>query len=510
MKLKSNSIYLLITIALFGLFNWQCLKSTHPGIPQAVRKTISSSGINSPELMKTIVHYTTPADSDQLKALYWLLGNMDGNYSVQYSVEDSTGNKYRFPPSKYMNYDALEHAWDSTEDIVGQLSFHADSFWMDQKQIKSSFLINNIDEAYKAYKTFPWDKAYNFSQFCKWILPYRCDNEPVEPFRRHFLEEYGSYVKNSPDTNIIEIANLLNKLVNQKIHYMDSYNKDSNVQTIEQLEKSGYGNFYDVNIYKVKVMRSFGIAAILDYTPFLADTSFGYAWTTVFLPDSSELRLEFPSRVRNLDKPGRLAKVYRRTFEKIKTGLFARKNIDEATPPFLGDYYYQDITDSLTSKTVRIRCNEKVRYAYLAVFNDGNWHPVSWAIPEKDSIATFRHMGTHIVYLPVSLQKHHLFLLGDPFIFDEKGIQHSLAPDFSKKQNVFLSKTNSYQKILQGTYYTLYVWEGKWKPLFSFTGDKKALKTNVPLNGLFLLTDNKLPKKERIFVVNQSGKQIFY
>jgi hypothetical protein len=509
MRLKSNSIYLVILLALFGLFNWQCFKSTRPGIPKAVRETISVSGINSPELMKAIVHYNAPADSNQLKALYWLLGNMDGNYTVQYTVEDSSGNQYHFPPSKYGSYAALENAWDSVEKKAGPLVFHADSFRMDQKRIKSAFLIHNIDQAFKAYQTFPWDKSYDFSTFCRWILPYRCANETVEPFREHFLKEYNSQVKNSGDTTVRGAAQLLNKLVNLKIGYKDSYNKETNVQTVEALEKSGYGNFYDINIYKVKVMRSFGIAASLDYTPFLADTSFGYAWTTVFLPDHSELRLEFPSGVKNLDKPGRLAKVYRRTFEKVRNSLFARKNIKESTPPFMGDYYYQDITDSLTSKTVKIHCPVKAGYAYLAVFNDGGWHPVSWG-NAKDSVVIFHRMGTHIIYLPVKLDKRKLVPTGAPFVLDEKGIQHPLIPDRLATQNVFLSGINPDQKIDRGTIYTLYVWEGNWKRLFSFSGTDHGIRVRLPRNGLFLMKNKDLPHLERIFVVGSDGKQIFY
>ncbi len=499
-----------MVLALFSFFSWQCLKSTRPGIPESVRKTIVSSDINGPEFMKAIIHYSIPEDSNKLKALYWLIANMDGNYTVQYSVQDSLGHQYHFPPAKYKNYNALEDNWDSVENVVGTLSCRADSFWVDKNQLSAAFLIQNVDEAYKAYTTNPRSKSYDFAQFCRWILPYRCANETVEPFRKHLIDEYGSEMKNSHDLHIIDIALLLNKLINQKIHYKDSYNKEVNVQTISQLEHSGYGNFYDINIYKIKVLRSFGIAASLDYIPFLADTSFGYAWTTVLLPDNSELRLEFPTKVKKLDNPGRVAKVYRRTYEKIKTSLFAQKDIHETTPPFLGDYYYLDITNELSSETVSISCNKKTDYAYLAVFNDGDWHPISWGIPSKDSIVTFQRMGTNIVYLPVRLEKHRLFWVSAPFILGKQGIQHSLIPDFSSKQNVLLKSTGPYQKLVQGISYTLYVWEGNWTPLFSFIGSKKGISAQLPDNGLFLLTDNELPLQERIFVVGSKGNQVFY
>ena len=121
-----------MVLASFSFFNWQCLKSTRPGIPESVRETIASSGINGPELMKAIVHYSTPEDSSKLKALYWLIANMDGNYTVHYSIQDSLRRQYHFPPAKYKNYDALEDSWDSTQNVVGTLSYRADSFWIDK------------------------------------------------------------------------------------------------------------------------------------------------------------------------------------------------------------------------------------------------------------------------------------------------------------------------------------------------------------------------------------------
>lgn len=459
--------------------------------------------------MKAIVHFNKPADSIQRKTLYWLLGNMRGNYTVYQVVHDSSDRKYHFPPQDFKNYNALEQKWDSIEKVVGPLTFKADSFWMDPNQINAQFLINNVDEAYKAYATNPWDKDYSIKQFYRWILPYRCANETVKPFREHFLQEYGEAVKNSHDKSVRKIARLLNKLVNQRVHYKDTYNKEANVQTIPQLEKSGFGNFYDINIYKVKVLRSFGIAASLDYTPFLADTTFGYAWTTVFLPNNSELRLEFPTKVK-LDIPGRLAKVYRRTFKQIKTSLFAKKNMNKTTPPFLGDFYYQDITDKKTSKTVPIKTTGKTGLDYLAVFNDGSWHPISWGVSNQDSTVTFKRMGTNIVYLPVRVEKHKLLPVGPPFLLDTTGMQHPLIPDFSKEQTALLSKFSSHQNMAPGTKYSLYVWKNCWKYLGSFLGNRNGKIFKIPNHGLFLLKSHNVHPQGRIFIVQSDGEQVFY
>ncbi len=506
---RKGALLFMLTAAM--LFQWQCLKSTRPGIPVSVQKVIRRAGINKPELMKAIGHYVEDKDSLRLRALYGLLAQMDKNYTVFYSVQDTLGNHYTFDPEKFEDYRSLKRAWDSTEQLHGNLIYHADSFKVDAQTLSGNFLMKNTDEAFRAYRSFPWSKQYGFSTFCRWILPYRVANELPETFRQYFLNEYGPLPKRffAPDVHILDVALYLNQRINRKIDYKDSYNKSLNIQTIKQLEKSGRGNFYDINIYKVKVMRAFGIAAALDYTPFLADTNFGYAYTTVILPDHNELVLEFPHKVARLHKPGRVAKLYRRTFYRDSASLYTIKKLSTGTPPFMGDFYYSDITSPSGSSPVWIRLNDTAKYVYLSVFNDGGWRPVSWAVT-RDSTALFEKMGNNIVYLPVSFQNHNLMRMGAPFILNGSGRKEFLHADFSFSRLVRLKKVNAWEKMKPGENYTLYYWEGNWKVLSSFTAGPKGNILSLPSGGLFFLSNDDIDFNERIFIVNSRGRQQFY
>ena len=501
---------LLPVFLMLALFQWQCFKSLRPGIPLPVQKVIRKAGLNKPELMKAIGAYVDDNDSVKLRALYCLMAQMDKNYAVFYSVQDTTGHHYFFDPGKYAHYLALKRAWDSTEQIHGNLIYHADSFRVDADVMKGNDLIANVDSAFYAYDSFPWSKPYDFKTFCQWILPYRVANEQPERFRSYFLKEYGPLPRRfyAPTVHTLDVALYLNREINRKINYKDTYNKSMNVQTIRELERSGFGNFYDINIYKVKVLRAFGIAAALDYTPFLADTNFGYAYTSVILPDHNELVLEYPERV-SLQKPGRLAKLYRRTFFRDSASLYAIKKIQQATPPFLGDFYYRDITNTVSSVPVWIGVEDTVRYAYLSVFNDGGWHPVSWAMV-KDSAAFFRKMRKGIVYLPVSYQQHMLMREGLPFLLDHLGIKHFLKADFSAMRRVTLQKTSPWSRMIPGEDYTLYFWDGNWKTLTNFTAGKNGISLLLPEGALFFLTNDDINFNERIFLVDPWGKQQFY
>ncbi len=493
------------------LLQWQCLKSDRQGIPAEVQRVIHRAGLNKPELIKAIGRYVDDNDSLKRKALFCLMAQMNNNYTVWYSVQDTLKNHYLFNPEDYPDYLSLKNAWDSTEQIIGNLIYHADSFKVDRQTLSGDYIIRNLNEAFKAFTTFPWSKNYSFQTFCHWILPYRVANEQPEAFRQYFLKEWGPLPKkfNNRNTHTIDVALYLNKLINQKLDYKDTYNKSINIQTIRQLEKSGFGNFYDINIYKVKVLRAFGIAAALDYSPFLADTNFGYAYTSVILPDNNELILEFNHKVKAFHKPGRIAKIYRRTFFCDSSSLYTFKNLQTITPPFLGDFYYSDITNSLRSANVWLRLNDNPKYVYLSVFNDGGWHPISWTKP-KDSVALFKKTGKHIVYLPVSYHKHKLLRQGSPFILDKRGIKYFLNADFSYLQSVKFRKTSPYSRLKAGKTYTLYYWDGNWKTMTHFKAGKNDYIFSVPERALFLLTDDDINFSERIFIIDKNGKQQFY
>lgn len=52
--------------------------------------------------------------------------------------------------------------------------------YSDLEHITAGFLIKNIDEAFHAWRTYPWAKHLTFGQFCEYLLPYKISTEPLE------------------------------------------------------------------------------------------------------------------------------------------------------------------------------------------------------------------------------------------------------------------------------------------------------------------------------------------
>ncbi len=508
MKYKAKLLAIVIALSITG---YSCLKSKREGIPEGVRKVLELSGIHKQQLLMALEPYYTAGDSVKLKALYWLIENMEANYFVSYHIEDSLGNRYFFDPEKFGNYLQLKHHRDSVEQMAGNLVYEPDTFIVDYEAVSKDFLVNNLERAFESIARYPWAKNYTNEMFNEWILPYRCANEKIEPFREHFRKKYGGKIDTVSSNNPLLIAKLLNGYINKEIDYKDTYNISANIQPVDTIEKKGYGNFFDIAVYKVKALRSFGIAAALDYVPYFADTNYGCAWATAFDNSGGEYYLFPETTVKNIFKPGRIPKSYRRTFKTLHNSLRAVKNIKTNTPPYLGHYDYYDITNSLNAADVTIKTDDDTtRFAYLAVFNDGEWHPVDWAQADSIQNAHFHKITTGIIYLPTKMIKAKQYRLNYPFLLENGGTKNFLIPDYNHPVSAAIRKTAPYLNLHNGVEYTLYVWEGNWKVLYRFVCNSTVLSLDLPQNALFLLANNDIDFDERIFTVSPTGEQVFW
>ncbi|MBC8320825.1 MAG: hypothetical protein H8E34_08895 [Bacteroidetes bacterium] len=362
--------------------------------------------------MKVILAFQHPADSLKLQSAYFLIQYLENNYSIWSSLIDSSGNIVEINPEDFPDYPAIKKYRDSIENISGKLSYRADSIWLDIYNINSGFLIEHINTAFNTWKKSPWDINYDFNTFCEYILPYRVANEKIEPTAKHFQEKYMDLLKH----NIIETAKLLNNEINNELSYDERLVINPIAQLITITEQTRTGNLLDINIYKVAALRSLGIAAALDYTPFFADSILGYYSTTVILPNSDKLILTRSESQSTPYSQGNVAKVYRRSFKNDPHSLFSIKGMETHTPPFLGNYNYLDVTDEyVQTADVTFDFADTSQFIYLAVFNDCSWQPVEWSRAGIDCKAKFTNMGTDVNYMPIIVSDDRVIPVGQSF-----------------------------------------------------------------------------------------------
>ena len=382
-------------IVLLATISSSCLKSKKPGIPKEVLSTLNNSDLRKPDLLKVILAFQNPEDSLKLKSAYFLIQNLENNYSFIMSLSDSSENILDIDIESFPNYSSIQKYKESMEVEFGKLIYKTDSIWLDIDTINSGFLIEHINNSYSTWQNGTWESNYDFNVFLEYILPYRVANEEVEPFTKYFHKKYSHLT----GSNIIETATVLNKHINSQITYDERYAVNPNTKNIAQCEETGKGNLLDINTYKVKALRSLGIAAALDYTPFFADSTLGFYSTTVILPDNSKLVLTNSDDIKTPYPQGKVAKVYRRSYADNPKSLFSIKDKSIHTPPFLGNYNYLDVTNEyLKTSDITVDCSDTLQFVYLAVFNEDEWKPVEWAKVGVDGKAHFLDMGTGVSY----------------------------------------------------------------------------------------------------------------
>ncbi len=419
-----RSIHLLILAIIFGLFACQ---------PHRDKLT--------PELQKVIDHYSqSPADSLKLRAAYFLIGNMDVHYTVD---SKELRNFYSFIDSVYTIekpiywYDSIYKDYLSTHPTIDLKTYP------DKDYIKAEYLIKNIDQAFEYHNT-PWTKHLTFDQFCEFVLPYRIDDEIIEPWRDLFKKKYQNcFSKADFDTlSAIQACTKLNnklKVLKNKIHYNPTYIMGMKPSTLANIK---FGNCKDYNNLGVYTMRSLGIPIAIDRIPS------GHSWNVVLTPTGA---LDFMAAEQN---PGehlvqyklwhRIPKVHRQTF------FINRQNLvflcgNEKIPPVFRDPCYIDVTKEYfkgadIEVAILNKSSNNNHYLYLSDFERTAFRIVDWAKIENNK-ALFINMGDSIIYFPVYYSQVGIKHAAYPILIKKNGtVQEILKPDTKNVENMVLNR----------------------------------------------------------------------
>lgn len=395
-------IRLILLSLMPGLLVVSCLKSTHPGLPPEVVKTISETGHNRIELTKAIARFVDQSDSLRLNSVFFLVANIGAHYGVSYRLEDTTAKVYTISPENFSNGDSLLSFWKSLDASTGGLLYQPVRFVLDRDTIESELLISSIEQGLQ----FPWTQQFAHKDILAWVIPYRIENENINDWRSMVLHDYGYIVDSLHDENAISsIHQWVNHHVDKHYRFDKRYIKQPNVQSYHKLDSLRLGTYRDLAHQKVRFFRSFGIPSTLDYIPVLSDTNHAFAWA-VAMDETGRFEAQFPPGTAYLfqGQNKRVPKVYRRIFHTLDSSLYALKPTEVHTPPLLGHFHYLDVTDTyvqVADVSLSLPCPDTL--VYLAVENDGEWRAVDWAMC-RDDRASFSKVATGIHYKAVYLK----------------------------------------------------------------------------------------------------------
>ncbi|MEE9555235.1 MAG: transglutaminase-like domain-containing protein [candidate division Zixibacteria bacterium] len=490
-----------------------------------VVEALEQAGENGSELEKVFIHYGSPDDFLKLQAALFLVGNMEGHGYVTYMMHDSTGAEIDFNVLDYPDFDALLAACDILEEKKGEIDFKKNEMVYDIKTIKAEFLINQIDYAFKAWKEKPWADAFSFDSFCKYILPYRGSNEPLENWRESFLEKYVGLEKKMKDpSDPMEAASLINDDIKSWFGFDPRYYYHPTDQGLSEMLESGLGRCEDMTNLAIYALRANGLAITSDYTPFWANSGNNHAWNAIATADGQVIPFmgaeSNPGVYRLANK---LAKVYRKMYGKQKDNLIFQERKQEKVPRWLGGKSYLDVTASYTdvcdvSIEFEKEIPDSVDTGYLCVFNSGEWKAIQWGKIENGK-AVFKDMGSdQIAYLPALYLNEEIVPYGSPFILDKNCELRSLCKNGETDDFSLISTTRRKQEIstdsiiktyfASGKEYELFYWDFGWQSFGKSTAGDAPLKfESVPSGCLYWLVEEDSDEEERIFTIDDGFQE---
>jgi len=444
-KFIFNNKYIVLFISLSLVLFFSCYDFS--SYPKSLYPIFEQAGSNQSELKKVLRHYGHRAsDSLKLKAAIFLIENMDAHHSYVSDQWEECQVELDTLFKKEREKDKLKHGFDS---IYKKYDLSEVRYISDLRQVNATYLIRCIDYAFEKWKT-PYAKYLNFDEFCEYLLPYRVGNEPLVNWQKvinnQYIPELFSEIKKSKDSiTSVDICEALRILKDGYLHYPASDVPDYNVHMLLAAKVAACRQY----CLKIQLAaHCLGVPVVLDYTPQWATRSMGHEWNALITNDGKALSFGIKDKCKlgiHIELvPDRIPpKVYRQTFAKQKESL-SMLHGNEEIPPTFSSPCIKDVTkDYYSTVDVPVKFNlivpEHNRFAYLAVFNNKSWIPVSWA-KMNEGKAVFKDLHKGILCLPGYYFQKQFMPSAYPVIIDSLGKISEIRLDLNKKQTLVLSR----------------------------------------------------------------------
>lgn len=396
--------------------------------PEKVVKTLEKAGKNRTELKQVLKYYNDhPADSLKYQAAVFLIDNMPYHSSYQlfngydYAFDSIKNYPIGDESMRYLRRGVFDKMLDS---MARYISKPTPRLMNDIECLSSGFLINNIEWAFKAWYRIPENKRASFDEFCRYILPYKCTNEPIEPDTRERLFKKYSWIYDS-----LERGSSLTKIVNMiksetKFLGMPQITKYIPFAlSANQCEKSKLGLCDDGVNYFVTLFRSLGIISARELIPHWGNHyAYGHSWFYLKY-GKEEYAIEISGAA---DLQERYWKV-NESIPKIYRQDFLYRKEHEIFP------FCVDVTSAyISTVNVDIQLKNQISKVFLrpvlCVFDvSREWVPVDMGFVQKNKV-NYENVGVNVLYLPAVMQKGHIKSIDYPFYIDKTRKVHFFKP----------------------------------------------------------------------------------
>ncbi|WP_455628563.1 hypothetical protein [Parabacteroides chinchillae] len=395
------------------------------------------AGDNHIELEKVLTHYKD--DTLKLKAARFLIENMPQHYSLEILHADELEQL----KIKTVRENKLDQG-DAYRIVEIQNKLSKARKVYDCQVIKADYLIENIDFSFKVWQERPWAKYYSFDDFCRMILPYRIEHEPLESWKKECYDRYSPVLDSLyQGTDVIEACNRLalyighKELPNNFLMPFELPRYRASFVLKEQI--GGCKEAVDFAIY---VLRSLGIPANLDMLYFYYNLSFTHYWVSVKDTTGQLVTTDFDikgiKRGRNDDDIRPKRKIYRQCY--AEQSASSAKGIGfRGLHKIIENNLIKDVTAEYYGEntlSIEIPHMEGEQNLYLCAFGRKGWVPQTVS-PVQKGKALFKNLGTNLLYFPASYANGDIKTVGYPFFFDGEKT-YFYHPDTKNKEKAKL------------------------------------------------------------------------
>ncbi|CAI2768202.1 hypothetical protein [Flavobacterium collinsii] len=484
--------------------------------PDAVEKNLKKAGNNRSELEKAITYCKQTGDTLKLKAIYFLISNIDIHTSSDYYWENQAGNKINYNELDYSDFDQAAKEFEIIKEKNPGLQ-PKKIIYKDIENIKADYLIANLEEAFTAWKNSAV-KNTSFDDFCEYILPYRISVEPLQNWRRSYAAKFNWINKRIQSIGFEATLPFVRDEANS--WFTNTWGTGTRKEPLPrlgsmQLLMRKQGSCDDLADLGVFTMRASGIPASVNIIPYWATSTGGHSINVFFEGNKKNILFDYGSKQYNEALRREPTKVLRLTYSKQPENLASFEESKNIPNGFLREQNYIDVTGDYW-KTTKVKCslypNANVfEIAYLGTFNGLGWKPFWWG-KITDNKAEFSQICQGTVVLPQYYINEKMIPAG-PVVWIGDKESKVLIPDLKKTREVLITQLANYLIFKPQVTYKLFYWNDAWKLIDSKTAapDTQSLMfAKVPKNALLLLVSSNSKGYERPFIVDDKGERTWF
>lgn len=388
-------------------------------------------------------------DSLKYRAAMFLIDNMDGHLSPEGEPMERYAD-FVCTIKKTTGIRELQAGWNDAAK-GGTVAFMPDSAVVD-----NTFLKANVDEAFAAWEQAAWRDKISFGQFCRYILPYRVNDEHIgQPWRQPLRKQYGPLIEGITDMRraFAIVKDSVFKAVVLSNDYCPYTLDPLTCQTIGRAECG------QRCVLLAAVLRALCIPSVIDVTPMWADYSNkSHAWVSMVMAsgdtytvweqdtvarqfnpiDASKFLPRYKIREQDhcpyLVKTSKTpVKVYRICHEVCNVERPISKGV--LASPFVRDVSKEyGLTADVTLPT------DNTGQVFLCAYLSGaDWMPVAMAKADGGQV-TFHGVGSGSVCVAATIRSGKRVFLTCPFLVGENGVKRFFVSSAHENQTVRVNR----------------------------------------------------------------------